>query len=352
MARRSSLSRKVAAALGIVTAAGAVFGVILNAQKIGEMFIEWRAGSQHAKDAAKQEGDLLKVATAQQEAKDYAAAWKSLEEAAALAPKNDEVRTQREDLAMAWVRDARLGGTVGPASFMAFVAPLVPVLDDGVRRAQGAHKATLLAHRGWAEFLRERDEPEHHNPSAFYTQALGIDPANPYAHAMLGHWMLSDHQDRAAAIAHFDAAAASAETRPYVRRMELAALKNNSFNDNAAEILRVANAIRFEGGSIEPGTRRDIHSLYYGLWGKADDPLLHALPPDEHAVFYRWLFADDLADPTREPSYALYLVAIEEHAGHRDAARAELTTLRARLGDGDGPLKREIAAALARLGKS
>lgn len=250
------------------------------------------------------------------------------------------------------VVDARTGGSVGPSSFTALVAPLVPVLDDGARRSQGARKATLLAHRGWAEFLRERDEPEHHDPSAFYMQALAIDPANPYAHAMLGHWMLSNHQDRAAAIAHFDTAAASVEARPYVRRMELAALKNNSFNDNAAEIVRVADAIRLEGGAIEPGMRRDIHGLYYGLWGKADDPLLHALPPDAHVAFYRWLFADDLADPTREPSYVLYLVAIEEHAGHRDAARAELVALRTRLGDGDPSLKRKIDASLKRLGKS
>ena len=77
-------------------------------------------------------------------------------------------------------------------------------------------------------------------PASFIAMACAASvlATGAFAHAMLGHWMLWDHQDRAAALAHFDAAAASGRERPWVRYLEIAALKSNSFTDNAAEIVR------------------------------------------------------------------------------------------------------------------
>ena len=364
----------LAAGLGAITIGGAIFGFVLNAQKVVEIFTGHRAAVKQRDEAVKQQEEavrqqrarddeaarqqharddevarLLAVARAQRADNDFAAAMKTLDDVTVLAPANEDARVAREDIAMAWLRQARVAAS---ANFTTVSTPLARVLDEGVPRATGSRQADLIAHRGWAEFLRERDEPEHHDPSAFYARALAVDGANPFAHAMLGHWMLWDHQDRAAALAHFDAAVASGRERPWVRYLEIAALKSNSFTDNAAEIVRVANAVRREGGTIDAAIRRDIHSLYYSVGRDKDDPLLAALPPEEHVTFYRWLFADDLADPKREPSYVLNLVALEEHAGHRDVARAELTALRARIADGEPQLKRQIDTELKRLGKA
>ena len=113
------------------------------------------------------------MAKLQQEARDYGSAWKSLDKAAELRATDARVRAAQEDLAMAWLDDIR--GDQGPTPFSATVDMLVPVMSRGVVAAEGSRKADLLAHLGWADFLRWRDGRRELDPSQRYRQALAVD---------------------------------------------------------------------------------------------------------------------------------------------------------------------------------
>ena len=69
----------------------------------------------------------------------------------------------------------------------------LPVLARGASDAKGERLANLLAHMGWADYLRGGlagsggPDPEKH-----YRTALEADPANVYAHAMWGFELLRD----------------------------------------------------------------------------------------------------------------------------------------------------------------
>jgi hypothetical protein len=102
-----------------------------------------------ARDRQRQVTELIAVAELQQEARDYGAAWKSLGKAADVRATDSRIRTAQEDLAMAWLDDIR--GDQGPAPFSATVDMLVPVMSRGAVAAEGARKADLLAHLGWAD---------------------------------------------------------------------------------------------------------------------------------------------------------------------------------------------------------
>ncbi len=65
-----------------------------------------------------------------------------------------KARKAQEDLAMVWAENIRVpeGKT-----FSDYVDKLIPVLTRGTRDAKGSRKADLLAHLGWAYFLKSRD---------------------------------------------------------------------------------------------------------------------------------------------------------------------------------------------------
>lgn len=279
--------------------------------------------------------EQLRVARAQVAAGDHAAAWASVRGAAEAGGDDAEVRRAQEEVAMAWIRAARItqrdeGGAIGAGSFSELVEPLVPALDRGALAATGARKGDLLAHRGWADFLRGRDGRPS-NPVPFYRDALAADSANPFAHAMWGHWLLWGNGSRDEALRHFAAAAASGRERAFVRSLQLAALRNSRSAESDLELLRLANAMRLDGDTLGAGDRRHVHGIY---WLRMSDrqrrgALLAALPPDAHLATYRWLFDADLRDSTREASYRLYHAVLQAHAGDTAGARASFRALAA-----------------------
>jgi hypothetical protein len=175
--------------IGVVTLLLAVLLLLNQASKV---FAEIR-------DRQRQVGEWQAMADQQQRAGDFQRAWASLERAAATAsrgsflarlasppePERQAVRTAQEDLAMAWLERA---SAAGGARFSDTVDPLLPALtaapDGGGRR-----KADLLAHVGWAHFLKSRDGGATRRSRTVLPQALDVDPSNPYAHAHWGHWL-------------------------------------------------------------------------------------------------------------------------------------------------------------------
>jgi hypothetical protein len=180
--------------------------------------------------------ELIGMGKLQQESRDYGAAWTSLAKAAELRANDPRVRSGQEDLAMAWLDDIR--GSQEPTPFTAIVDRLVPVLSRGVVAANGPRKADLLAHLGWADFLRWRDGQRSLDPAAWYRQALAADSQNVYAHAMLAHWTLWNDGKLEDTNGHFASALKSGRERSYVRRLQLAALANTSDGAGEVELLR------------------------------------------------------------------------------------------------------------------
>lgn len=135
----------------------------------------------------------------------------------AVLPDDAAVRIAQEDLAMDWLRNLRI---TEPQTFRDMVSRFTPVLDRGILVAEELRrKADLQAHIGWGMFLHFREGERAMQPGEAYQQALRFDANNPYAHAMLGHWLLWNKRDLSTATQHFHAALASGRADTYVRHL-------------------------------------------------------------------------------------------------------------------------------------
>jgi hypothetical protein len=291
--------------VGVVTL---LLSTLLLLNQASKVFAEIR-------DRQRQVGELQAMADRQQRAGEFQDAWASLERAAATASQGSylaklasrpeverqAIRGAREDLAMAWVEHA---SAAGRARFSDTVDPLLPTLASGADQATGQRRADLLAHVGWAQFLKSRDGGgEAVDPEPFYRQAIEADSSNPYAHAHWGHWLAWKRRLPDEATVHFDAALASGRVRPYVRSVQLAALQLARTGASQAAFLEaIADMVRNQE-PVEPGVRNAVFALYARA---CDDPerlerLAAAVPPATQIAVIRALFFDVDFDPAREP---------------------------------------------------
>ncbi|MFZ0959428.1 MAG: hypothetical protein WAO35_00870 [Terriglobia bacterium] len=276
---------------------------------------------------------LLAAEAVQLHSSDYESAWGTLAQAATIDPSSARVQQAQEDVAMQWLDNMRIGGD---QTFVSTIEKLDPVLSRGVAAAKSPQRqADLLAHLGWSYFLRARESSSSPDPEPAYRDALGKDPANPYAHAMWGHWILWNHQDFAKASEHFAAALAAPRPalRPYIRSMQLSALNNEDTPEAVAETIRVANDIRKEHGNLDPPWPHVILSVY---WQQVVPPneikaaFLSAVPPQDHLDTFDWLLQRAGPDDPDPLSHAYIRSALLEAAGRRDEALASYRALLAR----------------------
>jgi hypothetical protein len=316
------------------------------------------------RDRQRKIAESLDVETSQRAAGDFARAWATLQDTARLADEGGKlatimgrlddvrkhVRLRQEDLAMAWLREAR----PGPGKpFSDIVNPVLPVLERGLLTSAGERKADLLAHLGWADFLRTRDDGVSRNPETRYRDALQLDPGNPYAHANLGHWILWSHGPLDAATAEFAAGLKSDRAREYVRKMQIAALQNARSEVADGEILRLVNDMRQNKESVPERLRDRVFSIYSSAFGRdeaAAQTLLSALPPPDQLETFRSLFYDQHFDQSKRPLRELCLATLQEAAGRPEDALRTLQSLRSEMTPGTaGSLTRVVDARIARL---
>jgi hypothetical protein len=91
------------------------------------------------------------------------------------------------------------------------------------------------------------------------------------------------------------------------------------------EVIRVANAIRLEQGSVDKTMRSRIFSIYYFrlLRPSAATPaFIYAVAPADHIATFRWLFDGLEVDESNSLLRAFYLCALQEAAGQREDALA------------------------------
>lgn len=230
---------------------------------------------------------LVDVARQQASRRDFAAAWTSLDRAAEVRA-GEEVDRARVEIAFAWLQDAR----PGPGQRFAVITDTVtPALDRALVSAEGERRADLLAHLGWVTFLRLRDGYEG-DPAARYQEAVAVDPDNVFANSMLGHWLLWRSADQMeAARTHFDTAlAAAGNRRPFVRQLQLAALRNrNEAGD--AELLRVANDMRTRDERLDAGAADHVYWIFTMRYGPnaSRTSRVSTVPDAELAATYDWV---------------------------------------------------------------
>lgn len=295
-----------------------------------------------ARDRMARVDEMARVAQIQSSRDEPAEAWAGLAQAIALTDeagplesslwaverRRRGLRTQQEDVAMQWLRDGR----PGPGhAFSEIVDQVVPGLERAAADSAiaGRRRADLLAHLGWARFLKSRDGITTVDPSVDYASALAADPHNAYAHAFWGHWILWQHGDLSVAMRHFadaltDSRADGGAMRAWVRSMQVAALRNQHGLPTDAALLALVNTMRVQREPIDSGTRDSVKEIYYGFGRDRErtSALLKAVPSDEQAATLAQLaFAD--------PSMRAVLAQLFEAAGQRDQALRAWRALRA-----------------------
>jgi hypothetical protein len=224
---------------------------------------------------------------------------------------------------MAWLGDVRIGEG---ESFTAIAAMVEPVLDRGQASAGPHRKADLLAHLGWAAFLRFREQGVGRDvPERMYRNAIAVDPANPYANAMLGHWLMWQGHDVDAARPYFARAVDSGRAPEFVRGLQLSALQNDDSAEAGLEQIRVANEMRKTDRSIFSPDRSRIWNVYHSFF-RADageyaiQRILSVVPPEEHLRTFHWLFDQAGFHESKEAMRICYVGLLLEAAGHRQQA--------------------------------
>ena len=282
---------------------------------------------------------------------DYTSAWKTLEQASTLDPSSEKIGQAQEDVAMQWLENISVSGN---NTFTEITGKLEPVLTRGATSAKSPQRqGDLLAHLGWSYFLRRRELPSGPDPESAYRGAIQKDPANPYALAMWGHWILWNSQGLARGNEQFALALASPrDIRTYVRSLQLSALMNEQGADYEEETIRVANSIRKERGEIDAadcGRILFIYSVRMIPPNKGTAPFLAAVPPEEQLATFDWLTEKvdvQSGGVTRRYCRSRLL----EAAGRNDEALSGYRALQAQFSEGlSGAIVNGTEQALARL---
>jgi hypothetical protein len=297
--------------------------------------------------------DLVRVADAQRERGQLTDAIVTLDRAVALKADTSRAKSLQEDVAMQWMRELAVESGQRFADAM---QPALTVLDRSAPFASGERQADLLAHLGWATFLRWRDGQRTLDPAATYRKALDGDPGNPYANAMLGHWVLSyaqqpDSLERARGL--FRTAIDSGRATTVVRGLQLSALRNVTSVENRLETIRVIDEMRRRNETLRPRDVSDAWSIYFFALGDSGDltsnAVLAVLPPTEHLLTLHWAFDEYVKGDLRELQLRYYTARLEAEAGRTAVARDALQALKKELASSPGRLSDAVDRALAAL---
>jgi hypothetical protein len=282
--------------------------------------------------------------------RDYPSAWRSLDQASQLAPNSAKVHLAQEDLAMMWLEDIHLPEK---QEWSSIVDKLEPVLTRGIASTTDSQRsADLLAHVGWCYFLRTRDGIFGMDPASAYARAVEKDANNPYAEGMWGHWTLWNGGKLSAASKHFSAALVSSRHRDFVRNMQCAAISECQEDECDEEMMRLANAIRQEHGSVEADIPDKIFFIYQVKVlrsNPASNPFLHVLAPAEQIATFRWLFDSIDFDESNSLLRACYLAMLQEVAGQREEALANYRMIHSKSVNRPGSLADAADAGIKRL---
>lgn len=282
---------------------------------------------------------LLATARVQTEQGEYEPAFHTYGEALRLDPEHQRALDLQVDAAMLWLQNFRVlaaeGQKVedlaGPR-----LAEIMTVLHGGLARTNGkvSRAADILAHLGWAHWLNQRMAYKEFGPAAErdLRQALAVEPANVYAHAMLGNWLLQRRGDVKEALGHFDAALRSGKQRPLIRTMQLGGMLHNDAPGVRPALIRALDQMRREREPLDDSYRRRVVSAYNPTVNSADElkETLTAVPPDDAWATLLWLdppAADGSDADGQRIRHAFIHASLDEIRGKKPEALAAFQNL-------------------------
>ena len=263
-------------------------------------------------------GPLVAAAQKQRENRDYAGAWSTISRAVAGAPGSKPARDEQTQIAMAWIRDMRV---TAPATFTSTVRPLSEHLHVAAATATGTLAADIRAHIGFSSFLRYREGERDLKIEEEYVAAVALDPANPFAQAMWGHWLAVRRRPLEEVKERFRIALTTGRERPFVQRMRLSALTWQGTREAGIEPVRVADEMRRNHEPLDLALRLEIvRNAYSRPTWNAEPALLAVLPAPDHLATFRWLIEG--RDVSSSPIESYYLARLTEAAGDCGGAAA------------------------------
>ena len=321
-----------AVAVGLKWIAGitALISLVIGMDRVNDIYSSWR-------DRQNAITELVAAARLQAEARDYAGGWRLLQSALALDAGARAARDYQGPFAMAWLRDMRLGDG---QTFSELVDPLLPVLYMGTANPDKELAADMLAHIGWANYLKRIDGRLEVKIEESYARALELDPDNPYAHIHWAFWVLHNNNDRdygepniRKARRHIDAALASGRDRAYVTDLAIYSLDGSSYRGSEEEMLRLAYELAQVNEPLTSDHMRALHSLFEPI-SRGHDPrglerleaLSEVLPPEKLLATFNWILNGmDVGKPlaAKDLSGNRYIVGrLQEAAGNEARALA------------------------------
>jgi len=242
---------------------------------------------------------LLRTAEAQSALTEYESAFKTYQEALRLESTNRIARNRQVDAAMLWAEnfhmllreDQKAEDVAGPP-----LAEIMSALYAGLARTNGhdARAADILAHLGWAHWLNEHIASKEFGRSAEQgmRQALSIEPANVYANAMLGNWLLQKGRSFEEAVRLFEVAVKTGKQRPFVRKLQLSGFLSNDDARSRTELSKAANEMRIGAEPLTDYYRRRLLRYYDPGSGFRNGELertLSAVPSSDSWATFLWL---------------------------------------------------------------
>jgi tetratricopeptide (TPR) repeat protein len=333
-----------AGSLKVVAAIGATISFLLGLNQFTGLVQNFRIHHKEFREA-------MEAGEQAEKRQDYRAAFQSLKRAIDLDPIDRKAQERQTEAAMLWLENVH---ATQEHSFTETANVLLPVFDNALIKAKGSAAADILAHIGWANYLRYREgSREGVTVEGNYRQALEKDPNNAYAHAMWGFWILWQGGTLDAANAHFSAALAAGQHKDYVRRLQLAALHNSQNDVNDAALIRAANEMRKNG---EPMSDEQRHSILWDTIAVRISnhdrlvALLSVLPADEMQATYDWLNAGESGSAESKKFNGLFIAAnLREIAGDPAQALSMYRTLQGNLKGTSYTLGSYVDAAIKRL---
>ena len=323
-----------------VGAATAVISLILGARQLITIATD---NAQRNRESA----EFLALAQQQAARGEFADSWKSLDRADERARKTttDEARL---DIAFRWLQDGRPGPD---QPFSRITDAVVPTLDRALLDSNHPRRADVLAHLGWATFLKRRDTGTG-DPEVQYKQALAIDRTNVYANTMLGHWLMWQRKAPDIARPYFETALATGKEHALVRTFQLMALRGRNDDDADPELMRVANSMRQQNETLDERSARDVHVTYvhrYGPNASRTAPKTLEVSAADQLATYTWLIGmPGISDRAEVREYVLAM--LKEATGDRPAALQALRALVTKLrGGGDESFRADVTRQIKRL---
>jgi tetratricopeptide (TPR) repeat protein len=282
---------------------------------------------------------LLRTAQAQTGFAEYESAFKTYQEVLRLDSANRTAVRIQVDAAMLWAEhfhaligeNQKAEDVAGPP-----LAEILSVLYAGLARTNGhdARAADILAHLGWTHWLNEHIAYKEFGQAAEQgmRQALGIDPTNVYANAMLGNWLLQKNQDFSDAIQHFDAAVKTGKQRPFVRELQLGGLLSSDDPGARAELTKAANQMRLNQEPLTDFYRTRLLRNYNPTSGFRNGELeqtLSAVPPGDSWATFLWL--DDKPGDNDDLTRGIVRACLAGIEGKREEALTQFKALRSEL---------------------